>query len=377
MSGDIVLPGGQTLNLALVKKSAAGEVQLMATTTEAPAKQDTQDPKVDFNDKPVKTKKSPKIGKSFSSRNPTPIGAIGLVFIVVLLFAAFNASSLPLIGGGTTYYAMFSTSANLKPDDDVRVAGVKVGAVDSVSIDRKRGVIKVAMLVKDGWIGNESYARIKLRTLLGSKYIEVDSQGTKQLKEGATIPMSRTEAPFDVYPAFTSLTRTRPEDRHLAAGKALNTLSSDFSGTPASVKPVVRGLSRLSTTISSRDSQLRNLLPRRRSVTGVLASRDTDLQKILSDGNLLLSELNAPAHRHPLAAHQHPGAVGAAARAGHRQPGQDRPAADPGELGAVAAAEATRTTWTAASRCSARSTACSTTSSATAGGSTTTSRTSA
>ena len=28
-------------------------------------------------------------------------------------------------------------------------------------------------------------------------------------------------------------------------------------------------------------------------MTGVLAARDTDLQKILSDGNLLLSELNA------------------------------------------------------------------------------------
>lgn len=260
------------------------------TTTEAPAEQDK---KVGFNDKPVKTKKSPKIGKSFSSRNPTPIGAVGLVFIVVLLFAAFNASSLPLVGGGTTYYAMFSTSANLKPDDDVRVAGVKVGTVDSVSIDRKHGLIKVSMLVKDGWIGNESYARIKLRTLLGSKYIEVDSQGTKQLKEGATIPLSRTEAPFDVYPAFTALTRTVQNIDTAQLAKALNTLSSDFSGTPASVKPVVRGLSRLSTTISSRDAQLRNLLAQTRSVTGVLAARDTDLQKILSDGNLLLSELTA------------------------------------------------------------------------------------
>ena len=265
----------------------------MATTTEAPAKQDTQDKQVDFNDKPVKTKKSPKIGKSFSSRNPTPIGAIGLVFIVVLLFAAFNASSLPLIGGGTTYYAMFSTSAGLKQDDDVDVAGVKVGTIDSVSVDRKHGVIKAAMLVKDGWIGNQSFARIKLRTLLGSKYVEVDSQGTKQLKEGATIPLSRTEAPFDVYPAFTSLTQTVQNINTTQLAKALNTLSSDFSGTPASVKPVVRGLSRLSTTISSRDSQLRNLLAQTRSVTGVLAARDTDLQKILSDGNLLLSELNA------------------------------------------------------------------------------------
>jgi len=50
---------------------------------------------------PLVTRKAPRIGRSFSSRNPTPIGAIGLVFLLVLLVAAFNASKLPLIGGGT------------------------------------------------------------------------------------------------------------------------------------------------------------------------------------------------------------------------------------------------------------------------------------
>src|SRR3954469_16297059 len=75
---------------------------------------------------PLTTRKAPKIGKSFSSRNPTPIGAIGLVFLLVLLLAAFNAAKLPLIGGGTVYSAYFTESANLKSGDDVRIAGIKV-----------------------------------------------------------------------------------------------------------------------------------------------------------------------------------------------------------------------------------------------------------
>ena len=80
----------------------------------------------DYN-APLRTRKSPRIGRSFSSRNPLPIGAIGLVFLLVLLFAAFNAARLPLIGGGTEYSAYFTESANLKSDDEVRIAGVKVG----------------------------------------------------------------------------------------------------------------------------------------------------------------------------------------------------------------------------------------------------------
>lgn len=242
---------------------------------------------------PLRTKKSVRIGKSFSSRNPTPIGAIGLVFLLVLLYAAFNAQNLPLIGGGTEYSAMFTTSANLMSGDDVRIAGVRVGEVDSVTINQDKGLVKVTFKVKDGWVGNGSDARIELATLLGQKYLEIDSQGTKEMASGATIPKSRTTAPFDVYPAFTAVTRTIQKINTQQLAKAFSTLSSDFSGTPKTVAPVVRGLSRLSETISSRNSELHVLLSKTANVTGVLADRDQDLQKLLSDGNLLLAELNA------------------------------------------------------------------------------------
>ena len=70
-------------------------------------------------------------------------------------------------------------------------------------------------------------------------------------------------------------------------------LAADFKNTPASVRSVVDGLTRLSQTISSRDQALRTLLSRANQVTGVLAARDADLQKLLNDGGLLLDELNA------------------------------------------------------------------------------------
>lgn len=225
--------------------------------------------------------------KSFTARNPLPIGAIGLVFIVVLLVAAFNAGSLPLIGGGTEYTAYFNEAANLQPGDDVRIAGVDVGKVGSVSLDGPR--VKVTFTVKSGWVGNDSTAYLKLKTLLGAKYIDLDSQGSKALDPSHPIPHTMT--PFDVYPAFTALTRTVQNINTNQLVKAFNTLSSDFSGTPKSVRPVITGLSRLSTTISSRDQELQTLLYRANQVTGVLADRDQDLQQILTQGNLLLNEL--------------------------------------------------------------------------------------
>jgi phospholipid/cholesterol/gamma-HCH transport system substrate-binding protein len=247
--------------------------------------------------KPVKTKKSPRIGKSFSSRNPLPIGAIGLVFLVALMYAAFNAASLPLIGGGTEFTAYFTESANLKADSDVRIAGVKVGKVQDVAISGHQ--VKVTFTVKNGFVGNQSRIDIKIKTLLGAKYLSIDSIGENGQDPSVPIPHKtpdgtiRTTAPYDIYPAFSAFTRTIDKINTADLAKAFRTLASDFSGTPQSVRPLVTGLSRLSTTIASRDAQLHELLSRANQVTGILADRSGDLQELFHDGSLLLQELNA------------------------------------------------------------------------------------
>jgi phospholipid/cholesterol/gamma-HCH transport system substrate-binding protein len=172
----------------------------------------------------------------------------------------------------------------------VRIAGVKAGQVQDVSLDGPK--VKVVFTIKDGWVGNQSTIDIKLKTLLGQKYLSINSTGTKEQASGDAIPLSRTTSPFDVYPAFTALTRTVDKLNTPNLQKAFQTLASTFSGTPSSVRPVVTGLSRLSTTIASRDAELQELLSRANAVTGVLADRDADLTRLLRDGNLLLTELN-------------------------------------------------------------------------------------
>jgi phospholipid/cholesterol/gamma-HCH transport system substrate-binding protein len=240
---------------------------------------------------PLTTRKAPRIGKSFSSRNPTPIGAIGLVLLLALVWAAFNAENLPFIGGGTTYHAVFRESANLREGDDVRIAGVKVGKVTGVSLDDDE--VKVDFQIKSAFIGDQSRAAIKIKTVLGAKLLDIDSIGNEPLPSGATIPQSRTTSPYDVYPAFTSLTRTVQKIDTSKLAQAFETLTDDFKDTPKSVRDLATGLSRLSTTIASRDAALAQLLARAKDVTGVLAQRDQDLQALLTDGGLLLDELAA------------------------------------------------------------------------------------
>jgi phospholipid/cholesterol/gamma-HCH transport system substrate-binding protein len=239
---------------------------------------------------PTKTRRSNTGGTPFSSRNPVLIGSIGLVLIAVLIWGAFNASKLPIIGGGTTYSAAFTEDAGLAAGDDVRVAGVKVGSVSGVSLHGN--YVKVTFLVKNAWIGNQSTVDIGIRTLLGAKYLAVDSVGSAKQAPAEMIPESRTTSPYDIYPALKQLTNTADAINTTQLAQAFETLSSTFQNTPASIQQLLSGLSRLSNTVSSRDTELQSLLQAANGVTGVLAARDQQLGQLLQDGSDLLQELN-------------------------------------------------------------------------------------
>src|SRR3954466_428078 len=127
--------------------------------------------------------------KPFRDRNPVIIGAISLAVIAALVLLASNAQWLPIIGGGTVYTAQFSEAAGLKPDDPVRVAGVKVGQVESLALEH--GAVQVEFRVKDTFVGDRSEAAIKIETVLGAKYLALVPIGTSELNAGTPIPLSR------------------------------------------------------------------------------------------------------------------------------------------------------------------------------------------
>lgn len=228
----------------------------------------------------------------FRERNPVVIGAVGLGLIVALLAAAFNAQDLPLIGGGTDYAAAFSEAGGLKPGDDVRVAGVKVGQVQSLDLEGDH--VRVDFRVQDGVeFGTETGAAVKIKTVLGAKYLALEPAGPGQLRAGSEIPLDRTVSAYDVVQAFSDLATTTDQIDTGQLAVALDTVAATFKDSPADVKASLAGISRLSQTVSSRDSALRDLLAHADSVTAVLSDRSTQLTTLIDDGNALLTEIQS------------------------------------------------------------------------------------
>lgn len=229
--------------------------------------------------------------KPFRKRNPLPIGAASLAIILLLIAASLNIKDLPLIGQGPTYTARFSESAGVQPDDDIRIAGIRVGTVTDLTLDGNDVVI--SFKAPDAWIGDRTSASIEIKTVLGQKYIALEPAGDKPLDPDQSIPRERTRAPFDVIQAFSQLTTTVENLNTDQLAQSLGVLSQTLDGAAGPVRGALEGLSRLSRTISSRDQALAHLLANTRVTTQVLADRDAEIERLINDGNLLLRELRA------------------------------------------------------------------------------------
>lgn len=229
--------------------------------------------------------------KPFRKRNPVVIGAVSILVLVALTLASLNIRDLPLVGQGATYTARFAEAAGVQPDDDVRVAGIRVGTVTDIALDGNDVVI--SFKAPDAWIGDQTRASIEIKTLLGQKYIALEPAGSRPLNPDVSIPRNRTTAPFDVIDAFSQLTTTTESLNTDQLGKSLDTLSQTLQGASGPIRPALDGLSRLSRTISSRDQELAHLLANTKATTQVLADRNGDVEKLIQNGNLLLGELRS------------------------------------------------------------------------------------
>lgn len=232
-------------------------------------------------------RKSIKYPIAFAERNKVSVAVVGLLVMATLFFVTFNADAMPIIGGGQKYQAQFSESGGLKPGNEVRVAGVKVGKVSDVSL--KGDTVTVTFRAKGVDLKDQTSAAVKVKTTLGQKFLALDPVGTGKLK--GAIPKSRTTTPYDVNAAFSDLATNVGEIDQAKVEESLAVLSDTFKDTPDSVRKSVKGLTDLSRTISSRDEELAVLFKATREVSGTLKDRNNEFSALINDGSSLLDEL--------------------------------------------------------------------------------------
>jgi phospholipid/cholesterol/gamma-HCH transport system substrate-binding protein len=230
--------------------------------------------------------------KAFREMDPVPIGIAFLAVLVVLLLLSFNLGKLPF-NSGTGYSAAFAQADGLRKGDRVMIGGVPVGSVSSVGLEGTH--VRVGFTIKNGdvHLGDQTRATIQIATLLGNKYLALEPLGAGEWPSDREIPLAQTSDTYDVVPALQGVGRTVGHIDTDRLAHALDTMAATFKDSPASLRSMLSGLSRLSRTIASRDEELGSLLQHADSVTGVLADRRQQFTQIFGDGDRLLQMLQA------------------------------------------------------------------------------------
>ncbi len=139
-------------------------------------------------------------------RDPRVVGAAFVAFVLIVV----SAAGLVLRGGTKTYgvTAYFPRAIGLFPRSTVRVLGVEVGRVTTVSPDGNR--VRVAMRVNDGVkIPADATAIIVPISLISDRYVQLAPvyTGGPTLAAGSAIPLSRGVAPAELDDLLDTLQR--------------------------------------------------------------------------------------------------------------------------------------------------------------------------
>ncbi len=126
----------------------------------------------------------------------TMVGIFVLLGMVGLVFLALKAANLGSFSAGSTYplSARFDNIGGLKKHAPVRSAGVTVGRVVSIELDRKtyQGVVRMEVDARVEF-PKDSSARILTAGLLGDQYIGVEPGGDeKNLAAGDSIKQTQS-----------------------------------------------------------------------------------------------------------------------------------------------------------------------------------------
>jgi len=133
------------------------------------------------------------------SRNAveTVMGAVVLVVAAVFLFFAYSTTKVTA-SGGNVYTAQFSRVDGIRDGTDVRINGIKVGSVVSLTLDPKTFYALVRLGVDANIkLSTDSVASIKLSGLLGDKFVDIEP-GNEDAVIAPGGKIEHTQAPFDL-----------------------------------------------------------------------------------------------------------------------------------------------------------------------------------
>ena len=205
---------------------------------------------------------------------------VTVVATAVLGFTIANVDFNPTDG----YSARFSDVTSLQVGDDVRIAGVKVGEVEQISVVDRRQARVTFSVDSDVRLPASVIASIKYRNLVGQRYIALD-QGTGDpnafLPVGGQIPLARTRPALnltDLFNGFKPLfAALSPDDVNQLSYEIIQV----FQGEGSTVRDLLANTAALTTTIADKDQVIGQVIDNLNTVLNTVNADTNQLSGLI------------------------------------------------------------------------------------------------
>ena len=214
-------------------------------------------------------------------------GTIAKFLAFILVCSGFTAYLIFTIGNVRLFSHDYNLSATfddvtgLLPNDNVKVAGVVVGKVNSVKVEA--GKAKVTFRVRDKVkVPSDTVAAIRWRNLLGQRYVYLyPGKSQSVLESGGTIKQTRPVV--DLGELFNRLgpivKAIDPEE----VNTFLDTVVGALEGNEGKVSQALDDLAKLAKTLGERDAAIGRLVTNLDTVAGTINDREREIRVILDN----------------------------------------------------------------------------------------------
>ncbi|MFC9994406.1 MCE family protein [Nocardia sp. NPDC127526] len=232
-----------------------------------------------------------------SYRKPLIGFSLFAVVAVLVTTVIWNTLARTVEGSTNTYSATFSDVLGLREGDDVRMAGVRVGKVESIELDKQNNAKVTFIVQRDQTLFGDTKALVRYQNLIGQRYIALapDKKGGDHtpLKNNASIPLERTEPSFDIsgllngfQPLFEVL---QPEQ----VNSLSNTFIQALQGDGVSLSGFITQAAALASDFQRRDAILSSVITNLSGVMSGLARRSDELETLVTQTRALIGGLYA------------------------------------------------------------------------------------
>src|SRR2546422_7293262 len=224
---------------------------------------------------------------------------VKLALFTVLTIAATSVLAISIananLSSTNSYTARFSDATLLLPGDDVRIAGVRVGQVENVSVvDRRQAQVRFSVSAGRKLPAGAT-AQIKFRNIVGQRYIAL-GQGAggnpnAVLPPGGNIPIERTKPALDLTELFNGFKPLFQALNPTDVNKLSYELIQVLQGEGGTVENLLAHTASLTTALADKDTVIGQLIDNLNSVLDTVNSRGSELSDLVITLQQLVSGL--------------------------------------------------------------------------------------